>query len=179
MKVWKGISSFNKMWIQNKKVKFSQSVRTHIMNALPPFESTVCLTISRMPLCWSPSNLNPKVFWGRFFKTTQRKILMFLVDVVFAVIHLKFLGGDKKELLGNQNIVWLQVCRVMHVWSSDLLRKEVKLILHISKTKEIQFELMIADHVQNWEGTYWVSVTHWPWNAIIALEVWFVPVPVN
>ena len=79
---------------------------------------------------------------------------MFLVDVVFAVIHLKFLGVDKKELLGNQNIVWLQVCRVMHVWSSDLLRKEVKLILHISKTKEIQFELMIADHVQNWEGTY-------------------------
>ena len=62
------------------------------MNALPPFESTVCLTISRMPLCWSPSNPNPKVFWARFFKTIPRKILKFLDDVVFGV----FLGGDKK-----------------------------------------------------------------------------------
>ena len=32
---------------------------------------------------------------------------MFLDDVSFVVIHLNFLGGDKKkELLGNQNIVW-------------------------------------------------------------------------
>ena len=33
---------------------------------------------------------------GHFFKTIQRKILMFLDDVSFVIIHLNFRGGDKK-----------------------------------------------------------------------------------
>ena len=73
------------------------------MNALPPFESTVCLTISRMPLCWSPSNLNPKVFWAIFSKPSKEKYWCFSMMSVLLLSTLIFLAVTKKELLGNQN----------------------------------------------------------------------------